>query len=69
MTRSSKIVAVDYFMAMSTQSDQVPFRIIAQVTAELDVVDLELLHTPAVLTPPVIPIKNLTAQFLIGIGI
>jgi len=50
------------------QSIQVPLRILACVTAEFFVVDLQFAHCSTALAPPAIPLEDLPAQLLVGIG-
>jgi hypothetical protein len=46
-------------MAFQTQGDQVIFTVAAQLAAELDVVDLQVLHAAAHLTPPAVALQHL----------
>lgn len=48
-------------MALSTERDQIIFGIVAQLTAPLSMVGLEIGWTSAVLAPPPITLKHLFA--------
>jgi hypothetical protein len=60
---------MDQFVTMIANSDQVVLRVVARVTSELLVVDLQLLHCSTTLAPPTIALENLPAQFLVGVWI
>jgi hypothetical protein len=47
--------------------DEILFRVITQVTAFLDVMNLEISRRSALLASPTIAFKDLVAQFSIGI--
>lgn len=49
-------------MARDAQCDQVFFRVIARVAAKLPVMDLEVRHHAAQLTPPPITAQDLLPQ-------
>jgi hypothetical protein len=51
------------------EGNQVFLRVIAQVTAELLVVDLKVLPCSTALAPPTVPLKNLPAQLLVSVGV
>jgi hypothetical protein len=50
------------------KGDEVFFRVVAGVTAEFLVVDLQLTHCSAALAPPSIPLEDLPAQLFVGVG-
>jgi hypothetical protein len=54
-------------MAWGTQCDQVVLRILAQLTAELLVMNLRIAQTAARLTSPAIPLQNFTTELLVGL--
>ena len=60
---------MDSFVTTIAKRNEVLFRVVTRVTAELLVVNLKLLHRSAGLAPPPIPLKDLVAQLLIGIGV
>lgn len=53
-------------MTLFAKGDQVFFRIITRVAAELLVVDLKLAHSSAPLALPTIPLEDVSAQLLVG---
>ena len=61
--------SVNCFVTMIAKGNQVVFRIGAQVTPELPVVDLKLLHCATALAPPTIALEDPLAQLLVGIWI
>ena len=49
---------MDSFVTTIAKRNEVLFRVVTRVTAELLVVNLKLLHRSAGLAPPPIPLKN-----------
>jgi len=60
---------MDELVAMITERDQVFFGIVAGVTSRALVMNLKLLHGPAVLASPIVPLEHLSAQLLIVIRV
>lgn len=56
-------------MARSTKGDQVFFGIVAEMAAELFMVNLKVRHRAAALTMPAITSEHFSAEFLIRLGI
>jgi len=56
---------MDLFVAVSTQCNQILFLIAARVATELDMVDLEVLHTAAELASPAVALQHMPIQFAI----
>ncbi len=59
------LVAMLFGVARCAQRDQVIFRIVAGVAAELSVVHLKVSHRATRLTPPAVATQDLLAQPLI----
>lgn len=55
-------------MARSAKGNEVPFGIIAGLTAKLLVVDFKVWHHSTPLTPPGIATQNLLPQLFVGTG-
>jgi hypothetical protein len=58
---------MDFSMAGTAKCDEIFFDITSQGTAGLNVMDLEILGSPALLTSPAIAPQHLPAKLLIGI--
>ena len=58
---------MDHFVATIAKSDQVLLRIVASLTAELLMVNLELLHSPTGLTPPIVALQYLSTQLSVRV--
>src|ERR1700719_5413768 len=58
--------AVSSSMTIKAQGDQVLLRIVAGFTAKFFVVDLQVGHRAAKLTPPTVPIQDLLVQPFVG---
>src|SRR5437870_12930286 len=56
-----------FLMTGRTQSDQVFLGILAQMTAELLVMNLKIVQTAARLTFPSIPLQNFATELLVGL--
>lgn len=69
VANASPALSVLEFVTSLTKRDQVFFRIVARVTAELLVVDLKVKHCSAALAPPIIPLKDPSAQLLVGVQV
>jgi hypothetical protein len=54
---------------MNTQGDQVLLRIIAELTARLNMVYLEVAQRPTVLAAPSVSLEHSLAQFLVELRI
>jgi hypothetical protein len=57
-----------FLMAWGTQCDQVVLRILAQLTAELLVMNLKIAQTAARLTSPAIPLQDFSTELLVGLA-
>jgi len=53
---------VQHLVAFPTKRDQVGFEVLSKCTAPSQVVNIEILKTPAYLTAPVIALQDLVAQ-------
>jgi len=51
---------MDLFVTRSAQGDQVLFSVVAEQAAWLNVMNLELTHTPAILATPSVSLQNLS---------
>jgi hypothetical protein len=58
-------MSVSVLVALDTESYEILSRIIAQPAPRLYVVDLKILHAPARLTTPSIPLQNFTAKLVV----
>jgi hypothetical protein len=58
-------IVVDRIVAFRTESDQVFLRIFARVAAKLFVVDFQVRHRAARLTPPAVALQNCLSQRLV----
>src|SRR5579862_8754983 len=56
---------VGFLMAQCTKSDQVLDSVIAPSASRLNVMDLEILHTPAPLATPAVPFQDLAPEFAV----
>ena len=56
-------------VALDAKSHEILDRVIAQLAARPNVMDLKIFHAPARLTTPAIPLQNFTAELTIGFRI
>jgi hypothetical protein len=66
--RLSLAAAVDNLMAFDAQRDQVFGAVMPELTPKLDVVNLQVLDSTAILTAPSISPENLPAKILVRLG-
>ena len=57
---------VRLFVTADTQRDEIFFDVEAPPTSELQMVNFQIFHAPAVLASPTVAFENLTSQFLVG---
>ena len=57
------------FVAFITQRDQILFLVIARLAAEFQVMYLQVLHAPADLASPVVPLQHLPMQRAVALRI
>jgi hypothetical protein len=62
-------VKMDCSVTVSAEGDEIPFRICPQQATRVQVVNLEIGETSAVLTSPSIALENLAAELSIGFGV
>ena len=67
--RYFKVAVVEYFMAVSAERDQIRFLIRALLTAELLVVNLQVLARAADLTLPPVPLHYPLPNLLVRVGL
>jgi hypothetical protein len=60
---------MDRSVTVSAERDEIPFGIFPQQATRVQVVNLEIGETPAVLTSPSITLQNLVAELSIGFGV
>jgi len=60
---------MDLFVTPSTQGDQIPFGIITQPAARLNVMHLEFTHRSAMLAAPPVSFQYFFPQFVVRDGI
>ena len=63
--RSLEHSEMDFFVATSTQSDEVFVRVIAEQTARSNVMNLEFPLTPALLAAPPVSLQHSFVQYLV----
>jgi hypothetical protein len=58
-------MSVNVLVALDTKIDEILSRIIAQAAARLNVMDLKIIHFPARLATPAIPLQDFPAELAI----
>ena len=61
--------SMDVFVALGAQRDQVPFYVVAGLTAECEVVYLQVLHAAADLASPAVALQHLPMQLAVAFRI